>query len=128
MATGQGSTQARQRSKKSHWRSAETRQGGCTIIMAPVARNLAAVARHFRSEAVNEVEKALETFTDDIVWEAPAPNGLNRVYRGKAATAENYRRLFSMRDAVIAHAPGRRSAAPDPSSRSCATVLVRRPW
>ena len=41
-----------------------------------IARNLAAVENHFHSEALNEVEAALETFTDDIVWEAPAPNGL----------------------------------------------------
>jgi ketosteroid isomerase-like protein len=64
-----------------------------------VAQNLAAVERHFHSEALNEVERALETFTDDIIWEAPAPNGLNRSYSGKAAVATNYRELFaSMRD------------------------------
>ena len=64
-----------------------------------VARNLAAVENHFHSEASNEVEAALETFTDDIVWEAPAPNGLNRVFRGKEAAAKNYRELFeSMKD------------------------------
>ena len=45
-----------------------------------IARNLAAVENHFHSEALNEVEAALETFTDDIVWEAPAPNGLNRSF------------------------------------------------
>ena len=64
-----------------------------------VAENLAAVERHFHSEALNEVERALETFTDDIAWEAPAPNGLNRVYSGKPAVAKNYRELFaSMRN------------------------------
>jgi ketosteroid isomerase-like protein len=64
-----------------------------------VARNLAAVESHFHSEASNEVETALETFTDDVVWEAPAPNGLNRRYAGKEAAARNYRELFaSMRD------------------------------
>jgi ketosteroid isomerase-like protein len=64
-----------------------------------IAQNLAAVDNHFHSEATNEVEAALETFTDDIVWEAPAPNGLNRVFRGKAAAAKNYRELFeSMKD------------------------------
>jgi hypothetical protein len=41
-----------------------------------IARNLAAVENHFHSEARNEVEAALATFTDDIVWEAPALNGL----------------------------------------------------
>ena len=64
-----------------------------------IARNLAAVANHFHSEARNEVEAALETFTDDIVWDAPALNGLNRRFAGKRDVAENYRRLFaSMRD------------------------------
>jgi len=64
-----------------------------------VARNLAAVENHFHSEALNEVEAALEIFTDDVVWEAPAPNGLNRSFSGKEAAAENYRKLFaSMRD------------------------------
>jgi ketosteroid isomerase-like protein len=64
-----------------------------------VAQNLKVVENHFHSEAVNEVEAALETFTDDIVWEAPAPNGLNRSFSGKAAVAKNYRELFaSMRD------------------------------
>jgi ketosteroid isomerase-like protein len=63
------------------------------------AQNLAAVENHFHSEAEGEVETALETFTDDIVWEAPAPNGLNRRFSGKEAAAENYRALFaSMRD------------------------------
>jgi ketosteroid isomerase-like protein len=60
-----------------------------------IARNLAAVESHFHSEALNEVERALETFTDDVVWDAPALNGLNRRYAGKAAAAENYRRLFA---------------------------------
>ena len=64
-----------------------------------IAKNLAAVESHFHSEALNEVETALETFTDDIVWEAPAPNGLNRSFSGKEATAKNYRELFaSMRN------------------------------
>jgi ketosteroid isomerase-like protein len=64
-----------------------------------IARNLAAVENHFHSEATNEVEAALETFTDDIVWEAPAPNGLDRAFSGKKAVGENYRRLFaSMRN------------------------------
>jgi len=41
-----------------------------------IAQNLAAVENHFHSEALNEVEAALETFTDDVLWEAPALNGL----------------------------------------------------
>lgn len=64
-----------------------------------IAQNLAAVESHFHSEGLNEIETALETFTDDIVWEAPAPNGLNRSFAGKEAAAKNYRELFaSMRD------------------------------
>lgn len=64
-----------------------------------VALNLAAVENHFHSEAVGEVEAALETFTDDIVWEAPAPNGLDRRFSGKEDVERNYRALFaSMRD------------------------------
>jgi len=64
-----------------------------------IAENLAAVENHFHSEALNEVEAALETFTDDIVWEAPAPNGLNRAFSGKEAVEKNYRALFaSMRN------------------------------
>jgi ketosteroid isomerase-like protein len=64
-----------------------------------IARNLAAVENHFHSEALNEVDAALETFTDDIVWEAPALNGLNRRFAGKQAVERNYRALFaSMRD------------------------------
>ena len=63
------------------------------------AQNLKVVESHFHSEAVNEVEAALETFTNDIVWEAPAPNGLNRSFSGKEAVAKNYRELFaSMRN------------------------------
>ena len=64
-----------------------------------VAENLAAVEAHFHSEAANEVATALKLYTEDIVWEAPALNGLNRSYSGKEAVAENYRQLWaSMRD------------------------------
>jgi ketosteroid isomerase-like protein len=64
-----------------------------------IAENLAAVENHFHSEALSDVEEALETFTDDVVWEAPAPNGLNRSFTGKEAVGSNYRRLWaSMRN------------------------------
>src|SRR5688572_32008119 len=56
-----------------------------------IAANMAAVEAHFHSEAVGEVEKALELYTDDIVWESPARD---LVFRGKEATGENYRRMF----------------------------------
>ena len=59
-----------------------------------VAKNLAAVENHFHREGLNDVEKALETFTDDVVWDAPAPNGLNRSFSGKEAAGNNYRRLW----------------------------------
>lgn len=57
-----------------------------------IEANLAAVEAHFHSEAANEVEKALELYADDIVWESPARD---LVFRGKEETAENYRRMFS---------------------------------
>jgi ketosteroid isomerase-like protein len=61
-----------------------------------IAANLAAVEAHFHSEAANDVEKALELFTDDIVWESPA-RGLR--FTGKDAAGENYRKMFaSMRN------------------------------
>jgi len=57
-----------------------------------IAANLAAVEAHFHSEAGNEVDRALELFTDDVVWESPS-RGL--LFRGKEAAGENYRRMFS---------------------------------
>jgi hypothetical protein len=46
-----------------------------------IAKNLAAVENHFHSEALSDVKAALETFTDDVVWEAPAPNAQPLVQR-----------------------------------------------
>jgi ketosteroid isomerase-like protein len=63
-----------------------------------IARNLACVAKHFHSEAVGEIEAALDLYTKDIVWEAPALNGLNRSFSGKKAVAKNYRLFASMRN------------------------------
>lgn len=60
-----------------------------------IAENLAAVDAHFHSEAENEVAAALELYSDDIVWEAPALNGLNRSCSGKDEVAENYRQLWA---------------------------------
>lgn len=57
-----------------------------------VAANLAAVEAHFHSEASNKVDKALELYTDDVVWEAPA----RRLrFQGKRAVADNYTRMFA---------------------------------
>ena len=64
-----------------------------------IARNLKCVEKHFHSEAVDEVDAALDLYTDDIVWEAPALNGLDRSFSGKQAVEKNYRELFaSMRN------------------------------
>src|ERR1041384_5342345 len=60
-----------------------------------IAENLACVEGHFHREAVNDVEAALELYTDDIVFEAPALNGLNRSFSGKAAVAGFYRELWA---------------------------------
>jgi len=60
-----------------------------------VAQNLAAVENHFHSEALNKIAAALETFTDDIFWEAPVPNELNRSFSGKEAVAKNYREFWA---------------------------------
>ena len=57
-----------------------------------VATNLAIVEAHFHTEAANEIEKALELYTDDIIWESPTRDLL---FRGKEATAENYRKMFA---------------------------------
>ena len=61
-----------------------------------ITANLATVEAHFHSEAANEVEQALELYTDDIVWEAPARN---LVFQGKEDVGNNYRKIFaSIRD------------------------------
>jgi ketosteroid isomerase-like protein len=77
----------------------EARKRGKVMDERSVARNLAAVEAHFHSEAEHEVAAALALYTDDIVWETPALNGLDRSYSGKEAVARNYRELWaSMRD------------------------------
>jgi ketosteroid isomerase-like protein len=60
-----------------------------------IAQNLACVNGHFHSEAENDVEAALALYTDDIVFEAPALNDLNRSFSGKEATGNFYRELWS---------------------------------
>ena len=60
-----------------------------------IAQNLACVDSHFHSEAVNDVEAALELYTDDIIFEAAALNGLNRSFSGKQAVAKFYRELWA---------------------------------
>ena len=56
-----------------------------------IAANLAAVEAHFHTEATGEIDKALELYTDDIVWESPARE---LVFHGKEATGAMYRRMF----------------------------------
>ena len=56
-----------------------------------IAANMATVEAHFHTEATGEIEKALEGYTDDIVWESPARS---LVFRGKEAAGEMYRRMF----------------------------------
>ncbi|HZA22738.1 MAG TPA: nuclear transport factor 2 family protein, partial [Dehalococcoidia bacterium] len=61
-------------------------------VQDTVTGNLAVVEAHFHSEAANEIEQALELYTDNIVWEAPARR---LVFKGKEAVAENYRKIFT---------------------------------
>jgi uncharacterized protein YjiS (DUF1127 family) len=56
-----------------------------------VANNLAVIEEHIAREAT-DFDKAIELYTDDIVWEAPSRN---LIVRGKEAVADNYRRMFS---------------------------------
>ena len=60
-----------------------------------IAQNLTCVEGHFHSEAENDVEAALELYTDDITFEAAALNGLNRSFSGKDAVAKFYRELWA---------------------------------
>lgn len=60
-----------------------------------IAENLACVDGHFHSEAENDIEAALNLYTDDIIFEAPALNGLNRFFSGKQAVAKFYRELWA---------------------------------
>jgi ketosteroid isomerase-like protein len=57
-----------------------------------IEANLKAVESHFHNEALNEIEKACESYTDDIVWEAPA-RGL--LFRNKQDVIDNYRKMFA---------------------------------
>ena len=64
-----------------------------------IVQNLTCVDGHFHSEAENDIEAALQLYTDDIIFEAGALNGLNRSFSGKQAVAKFYRELWAtMRD------------------------------
>jgi steroid delta-isomerase-like uncharacterized protein len=53
--------------------------------------NLTIVEQHIAREAT-DVDKAIELYTDDIVWESPARD---LIFQGKEAVANNYRKMFS---------------------------------
>ena len=65
-----------------------------------IAANLAVIEAHFGSEASGRIEAAIELYTDDIVWEAPARS---LVIKGKEAVAANYREIFSVLKDVEFH-------------------------
>lgn len=65
-----------------------------------IAQNLACVEGHFHSEAKNDVEAALKLYTDDIIFEAAALNGLNRSFSGKEEVAKFYRELWATMEDV----------------------------
>ncbi|HEY8558854.1 MAG TPA: nuclear transport factor 2 family protein [Pyrinomonadaceae bacterium] len=68
-----------------------------TELTKTIENNLAVVERHFRLEAT-DVARALELYTDDIVWETSRGVTLS----GKRAVGENYEKLFSsMRDVEL---------------------------
>jgi uncharacterized protein YjiS (DUF1127 family)/ketosteroid isomerase-like protein len=56
-----------------------------------VSYNLSIIEEHIAREAT-DVDKAIELYTDDIVWESPSRN---LIFRGKEAVANNYRGMFS---------------------------------
>ena len=60
-----------------------------------IAQNLACVDGHFHSEAENDVEAALKLYTDDIIFEAGALNGLNRSFSGEQGVEKFYRELWA---------------------------------
>jgi ketosteroid isomerase-like protein len=68
----------------------------------PIARNLAAVESHFHAEDTGSVALAIDAFTDDGIWEAPNPLGLNKRVEGKEALRPFYKTLFStMKDVTF---------------------------
>lgn len=51
---------------------------------------MATIETHFHNEADEEIDKAVDLYTDDIVWEASARR---LIFRGKQAVANNYRKM-----------------------------------
>lgn len=75
--------------------SQSTGVDGRVKVQGRVTQNLACVDGHFHSEAENDVEAALDLYTDDIIFEAAALNGLDRLFSGKQAVAKFYRELWA---------------------------------
>ncbi len=69
-----------------------------------ISANLAAVEAHFASESTGRIKDAIDLYTDDVVWEAPARN---LVISGKEAVAANYRDIFSVLKNVEFHTKDR---------------------
>ncbi len=69
-----------------------------------ISANLASVEAHFASESTGRIEDAIDLYTDDVVWEAPARN---LVISGKEAVAANYRDIFSVLSHVEFHTKDR---------------------
>ncbi len=59
-----------------------------------VEENLKTVEAHFHSEASEDVDRALELYTDDILWEAHGDPKLGS-HRGKPAVAARYRSIWA---------------------------------
>lgn len=56
-----------------------------------IARNLAAVEAHFHNENPADIDKAIDLYGDNIVWEVPARGVL---HRDKAAVKAAYLKMF----------------------------------
>jgi hypothetical protein len=56
-----------------------------------IARNLEVVAAHFHNETPELVDRAIELYSDDIVWEAPARG---QIYSDHAETKAAYLDIF----------------------------------
>ncbi|WP_133128440.1 nuclear transport factor 2 family protein [Legionella nagasakiensis] len=57
-----------------------------------ISENLQTIKQHFDYEASNDIDKVITTYTEDVVWEAPA-----RHFKvsGKEQVAAHYRALFA---------------------------------
>ncbi|KTD44536.1 nuclear transport factor 2 family protein [Legionella oakridgensis] len=60
--------------------------------ISKIAENLQTIKQHFDYEASHDIDKIITTYTDDVIWEAPA-----RHFKvsGKKQVAAHYRALFA---------------------------------